>query len=98
MNSNNTEFESLPPKHINPKQIIQAMLESGWVGVACYVNDVDKRPSKYNKKDLIVSVKDDSFEHIYSGNYCNWKYANPFDPETGKVIIDFVDGKVVLED
>lgn len=93
----NVEFEP-PPKRKEPKEIIKAMLESGWVGVACYVNDIDKRPSKYNKKDLIVLVKDDSFEHIYSGNYCNWKYANPFDPKTGKTIIDFVDDEVVLED
>lgn len=87
-----------PPGKKTPKEIIQAMLDSGWVGVACYVNDVDKRPCKNNKKDFIVLVRDDSFEHIYSGNYCNWKYANPFDPKTGEVIIDFVNGEVVLED
>lgn len=90
------EFEA-PPAPKNPKEIIQAMLDDGWIGVACYVNDSDKRPSKHNKKDLIVDIHDVNDGYIFGGNAYNWKGANPFDPKTGKIIIDYVDGEIVTE-
>lgn len=90
------KFEA-PPAPKNPKEIIQAMLDDGWIGVACYVNDTDKRPSKHNKKDLIVDIRDVNDGYIFGGNAYNWKGANPFDPKTGKIIIDYVDGEIVTE-
>lgn len=80
------EFEK-PPVKPTSKEIIQAMLERGWVGVACYVNDIDKRPSEYNKKVLIISI-DEVGEHIFNDGTCGWKYATPFDPRTGEAITE----------
>lgn len=87
----NVTFEP-PPKRKEPREIIKAMLESGWKYVACMVSDY-KDDSNYT--DLITGVQDN---HTYPfGGDCDWKYAIPFDPKTGKTIIDFVDGKVILE-
>lgn len=84
-------------KNKEPKEVIQAMLDDGWIGVPCYVNDVDKRPSSNNRKDFITELIK-VHEHTFSGNTYNWKYANPFDPKTGKAIIDYVDGRIILEE
>lgn len=89
------EFEA-PPKPKTPKEIIQAMLNSGWDCVTCYVSDFRTNPSKRDKKTLIKSI-DGTRKFPFLDDYCSWIYATPFDLSTGRVIIDFVDGEIVTE-
>lgn len=89
------EFEA-PPKRKTPKEVIQAMLNSGWIGVTCYVSDDNKRPSKHDKKSLITSINE-TRKFPFCGGGCWWLYATPFDLSTGKIIIDYIDGEIVTE-
>ena len=45
----------------------------------------------------LVNLVDDTKSYPSIGN-SEWKYAKPFDPKTGKDIIDYVDGKPILGD
>lgn len=87
----NFTFEP-PPKHKEPREIIKAMLESGYAYVACRVGDYKE---DFDYVSLIHCI-DDKNSYPFIGD-SEWRYANPFDPKTGKTIIDFVDGEVVLE-
>lgn len=91
----NTEFEA-PREPKAPKEVIQAMLNSGWIGVTCYVSDDNKRPSKHDKKSLITSINE-TRKFPFCGGGCWWLYATPFDLSTGKIIIDYIDGEIVTE-
>ncbi|WP_323842599.1 MULTISPECIES: hypothetical protein [unclassified Moraxella] len=62
----------------------------------CWVGDDIKNPNDKSYTELIYSLSTDN-EYQFTGQYNNWKYATPFDLKTGKVIIDYVDGEVVLE-
>lgn len=94
----NTEFEA-PPKPKTPKEVIQAMLDSGIKYIICDVrnNILDeglKKNHDYTHKDVIHGF------NVYDNFYgCNgvWKEATPVDPKTGKVIIDYIDGEIVTE-
>ncbi|WP_323842549.1 MULTISPECIES: hypothetical protein [unclassified Moraxella] len=90
----NVVFEP-PPKRKEPKEIIRAMLESGWEYVPCYTGETEKVLKSNHKKELIVGIKNNYFDSWAGGGN---KFAVPFDPKTGKTIIDFVDGEVVLGD
>lgn len=68
-----------PPKRKEPREIIKAMLESGWKGVPVLYMERGSECIGYAKKTYLTMT------------------AIPFDPKTGKTIIDFVDGEVVLE-
>lgn len=92
----NVEFEP-PPKRKEPKEIIKAMLDDKWNTVPCYVHNENKTPSNLNRRELILEVRDYR-ENSFFSDTTIWRYATPFDPKTGKTIIDFVDGEVVLED
>lgn len=82
-----------PPIKKNPKEVIRAMLESGWAYVPCWVNDFK---GDFRNTDLITNINDGS-GHTFRG-FFSWWCAIPFDPKTGKTIIDYVNGEVVLED
>lgn len=82
-----------PPVKKSSKEIIQAMLDDGWTYIPCRVDDYKGR---YDYVGL-VNLVDDTKSYPFIGN-SEWKYATPFDPRTGKGIIDYVDGEVVLED
>lgn len=93
------KFEA-PPKHKTPKKIIQAMLDDGWKCVPCYVaNKTDEFGDIYlttfNAKFIVAVVHD--LKAPFDDLIEFWRYAFPFDPKTGKVIIDYVDGKIVTE-
>lgn len=88
----NIQFE-LPPKPKAPKEVIREMLESGWAYVPCWVNDFK---GDFRNTDLITNINDGS-GHTFRG-FFSWWCAIPFDPKTGKTIIDYVNGEVVLED
>ena len=89
------EFEP-PPKRKEPKEVIKAMLDSGWCGVPCWVSNEAETPDSNNALGMIYWVSN-SGGYIFEEKKCIWKYATPFDPKTGKTIIDFVDGEVILE-
>lgn len=87
------EFEA-PPKPKTPKEVIQAMLDDGWVSVSCYVSNCKGRPNENNFGDLIISVNGEKFK---SCGVMYWDCASPVDPRTGKIIIDYIDGEIVTE-
>lgn len=72
----NVAFEP-PPNRKEPKEIIKAMLESGW--------------------EYVVVENDECHFLVFDIDLDDDRDLKPFDPKTGKVIIDFVGGKVVLE-
>ncbi|AKG13491.1 hypothetical protein [Moraxella bovoculi] len=82
-----------PPKKPTPKKLITKMLNDGWESVPCYVRDSPK--TKY-KQALIQDILQEA-DFPYYDNKFSWKYAKPFDTKTGKLIIDYIDGKVILE-
>lgn len=79
-----------------PKDIIQAMLDDGKAGVVCYVSDDNPQPPKGINKVLITAIKNDTKYMFRSYDNC-FRYAVPFDLDTGKIIVDYVNGEVVLE-
>lgn len=85
-----------PPKRKGSKEIIQAMLDDGWDCVPCYVHDENKTPNKNNRREIISEARNYS-NYPFVTDTVAWKYAIPFDPKTGKTIVDYVDGEVVLE-
>lgn len=79
-----------PPKRKSPVEIILAMV-ADWHYIPCRVSDDD-----FDYVDLISSIVVGD-KPLFVGSK-EWKFAVPFDPQTNKNIIDFVDGKIVLED
>lgn len=81
-----------PPKRKEPIDIILAMIND-WHYIPCRVGD---HKDEIDYTDLINAIAySDTPSFIGSSE---WKYAEPFDPHTGKGIIDYVDGEIVLED
>lgn len=76
-------------------EIIKAMLADGWQQVSCMVSDVTKEPRCENHVDLVHSIYEDAMLP-YKCLRQDWHYATPFDLKTGRVIVDYVDGQVVL--
>ena len=89
------KFEA-PPKRKTSKEIIQAMLDDRWKQIPCIVSDIKEIPVNLFSTDLLVKLELGDFPYICTG--AHWRYAQPFDPRTGKTIIDYVDGEVILED
>lgn len=84
-----------PPVRKTPEEIIRAMLDDGWRGVPCWVSDSDIDAS--TRRDIIVRFGSTG-DYIYRNtDGYGWRYAKPFDPRTGKDIVDYADGKVVFE-
>lgn len=76
--------------------MIYTMLDDGWKNIVCYVSDSEPNPNIHNTRfPFVVNAIEDG--EFYVRNGYKWEYATPFDPKTGKVIIDFVDGKAILE-
>lgn len=99
----NVEFDP-PPKRKEPKEVIKAMLASGAIFIPCLVVDYDdnrildyKKATRHCSSVLIYGISENG-RFLSTNPHCSsYKYAVPFDIETGKVIIDFVNGEVVLE-
>lgn len=86
-------FES-PDRHMRTEcaQIILAMFNDDWSCVPCRTPNMG---GGFVFMDLITEyVMYDPMP--FRGNQ-HWAYARPFDPKTGKYIVDYVDGKVILE-
>lgn len=100
----NVEFEP-PPKRKDPKEVIKAMLASGAILIPCLVVDYDdnrildyKKATRHCPSVLIYGISENG-RFLSTNPHCSsYKYAVPFDIETGKVIIDFVDGQVIFEE
>lgn len=86
-----------PPVKKDSKEIIQKMLDDGWLGVSCYTSDYDKNPHRHNKIDVILEIREGT-DYIFKTDTVSWKYARPFELKSGKDIIDYVDGKMILEE
>lgn len=90
----NVEFEP-PPKRKEPKEIIKAMLGSGKWYLVNY-----RGYGKIGNPPKNKTVTKEQFEKLDMNCYFDKNaYANVevFCPKTGKTIIDFVDGEVILE-
>ena len=86
------EFEA-PPKRKEPREIIRAMLKAGYDGVPC---KTDSKQYRF----VCVDVSDDPyFPFVYDSLDSNDAFpsATPYCYQTGKTIIDFVDGDIVTE-
>lgn len=85
-----------PPIKKSSKEIIQALLDDGNEGVLCWVSDNSIEPTSDNFAGVIVKAGE--FYVDYDKNI--WAHAIPITPikSLNQTIIDYVDGKVVLED
>ncbi|ANB91463.1 hypothetical protein MOVS_05135 [Moraxella ovis] len=82
-----------PHKQPTARELIIKMLNDGWKAVPCYVRDncqIDYQQT------LIQEVIPDMHFPYLNGKVV-WADAKPFDPKTGKKIVDYIDGKVILE-
>ena len=86
-----------PPTEKTAREVIQEMLDDGWLGVSCWVSDDDKNPNINNNTDVILDIREGS-DYIFKTDSVSWKYARPLELKSGKAIIDYVDGEIVLED
>lgn len=83
-----------PHKQPTPREIIEKMLNDGWEAVPCFVRDDE---SDTSARRLIEEVTSSKYSPYYDGMF-DWKYSQPYDPKTDKLIVDYVDGEVILED
>lgn len=88
-----------PPPSKEPKEIIQAMLDSGKKYVICWVSDCYENPDESDQLAAIQEILTYTTDRPFIDETdSSWAYATPFDTDTGKVIVDYVNGEVVLED
>lgn len=82
-------FPNLEKPHTKktPREIIQAMLDDGCDCVPCFVSDDDEMTA-IKKGDKVL---------IDMGNIDCWDFCIPFHHKTSKIIVDYIDGKEVLE-
>lgn len=87
----NVSFEP-PPKRKEPKDVIQAIINSNYKFIACINKsvDVEKHPLDGMGIFSAHTLKTIDYEKLIGE-------LVPFDLETGRVIVDFMDGKPVLE-
>lgn len=86
----NFTFEP-PPKRKEPREIIEAMIKAGWKMIPCCdINDYIGNPPFG-----IHVLSSSTFETVDTERIIG--KLIPFDPKTALEIIDFVDGKCVLE-
>lgn len=78
-----------------PKDIVQAMFDDGWKQIPCCVSDIKENPVNLLSTDLLIRIHLGNFPYYCTND--KWKYVNPFDPKTGKIIVDYVDGKIITE-
>lgn len=85
-----------PPIKKDPKEIIQAMLDDGWRAVPCLVNDHEPNLELNNSFIELINRASNAFS-VFKQEI-SWLHAQPIDLKTFKKIIDYADGKVILED
>ena len=89
-----------PPVPPTPMEVITKMLNDGWTSVACLVSDHNKNLVVKNglTYDVINDVIPTAHAPYRTAVGTPWRYAQPIDVETGKRIVDYVDGEIVLGD
>lgn len=89
-----------PPVPPTPEEVIIKMLDDGWASVACLVSDYNK---DLLEKDSLVINAISKVIPTHCTPYktpigSSWIYAKPIDVKTGRIIVDYVNGEIVLED
>lgn len=84
-----------PPVPPTPAEVITKMLADGWAFVSCFVHNLKSRTTLGSCVALVSGVDDNGY-FVVNGYTCY--YAQPFDPRTGKLIVDYVNGEIVLGD
>lgn len=88
---NNQTFFEKPKSNPTPDTIVKKMLDDGYAYIIC---DIVVPDGVF--KDIIRGYKGIAFL-----GECNVYYSDeiiPLDACTGKIIVDYIDGKPVLED
>lgn len=80
------EFEK-PPAKTSSENIVQMMLERGSKFVPCWVSDNIQEPDPTDSWDFITEYSK-AKSHPYVSVRFSWKYATPFDPNTGQPITE----------
>lgn len=82
------EFEKPRP---TPAAIVKKMLNDGYTYVICNI---------LLPKGVVKDIVRDYDDNLFFGEYGNYDYDQviPLGSYTGKVIVDYIDGKPVLED
>lgn len=90
----NVNFEK-PPIKKSSKEVIQALLDDGNVGVVCWVSDSTVEPTSDSYSAIITGIDNAYTEH----NTISWIYATPIMPikSLNQIITDYVDGELILE-
>lgn len=91
----NNQVIDLSNARITNTALIQAMLDD-WDYIPCKVSDSNIPFSDMTDADLICSIHYSNNTVEFRSLGCSWVYAIPFDPKTGKQIIDYVDGEIIL--
>lgn len=96
----NVAFEP-PSKRKESKDIIKAMLESGYHGVLCQIAMVDEDDDNIvhcYRYDYALEVLDDKIIFSNCTMYNDeLNLVDPFHQKSGMEIVDFVNGKIVLQ-
>lgn len=89
-----------PPVPPTPKGVITNMLDDGWAFVACLVSDHNKDLTVKNGLTInaISKVIPTHCAPYKTPVGSAWRYAQPIDVKTGRRIVDYVDGEIVLGD
>ena len=91
----NNQVIDLSNTRITNTALIQAMLDD-WDYVPCKVSDSNIPFSDMTDADLISSIHYSNNTVEFRSLGCSWVYAIPFDPKTGKQIIDYDGGEIIL--
>lgn len=91
--------DSLP----NPREVITKMLDDGWSTIVCLVSTSNRnltdecdRPEDCDLTTAVINNVTGSCTPYKATTGASWKYAQPIDVKTGKRIVDYVDGEIVL--
>lgn len=72
------------------KEIVQGLLGNGQLYVPCWASDSQERPVTHNQWIFVNQIIDGDYPFIdEQGN--SWRYATPFDIQTGDAITELTD-------
>lgn len=89
-----------PPIPSTPMEVITKMLDDGWMSVACLVSDYHRSliVKRGLTTDFISEVIPTACAPFRAASGTPWQWAQPIDIKTGRIIVDYVDGEIVLGD
>ena len=89
-----TEDETEQVEQVDSREIITKMLKD-YKYVLCRLDDYDKNPNDTCYLGNVSSIKHSHHMPFYTDNN-SWRYATPIDPKTGKKILDYRDGQIIV--